>query len=68
MDVVTDTLCDVGTSRKINTQGFTGYGPKTHQEFIKVSKKKTRGLHVFVKFLKLGNLEFNEMHDIERFL
>ena len=68
MKVVTDMLCDVGTSRKINTQGFTSYGPKTHQVFKKVPRKQTRGLHIFVNFLKLGNLEFNEMHDIERFL
>ena len=52
---------------RINTQGYTGFGGKTHQIFTKTARMKTRGMHIFVIFLKLGDLQFNVLQDIDRF-
>ena len=52
---------------RINSQGYTGFGEKTHQQFNQVQKMKTKGLHIFVNFLKLGDLEFNVLQDINMF-
>ena len=52
---------------RINAQGYTGFGGKTHQIFTKTARLKTRGMHIFVIFLKLGDLQFNVLQDIDRF-
>ena len=46
----TDILCDVRNSKKISSQGFTCFGPKTHQVFSSVHRMQTKGLHIFVNF------------------
>ena len=57
----------MGTNVRITDQGFTGFGKKTYQEFNQVQKMKTKGLHIFVNFLKLGDLGFNVLQDIKMF-
>ena len=63
----TGILCGDRNSKKISSQGFTCFDPKTHQVFSRAPRMQTKGLHIFVNFLKLGGVENNELYDIGRF-
>ena len=52
---------------KISEQGYTSFGGKTNQQFTSTDRMETRGLHLFVNFLRLGELAFNIKHEIDRF-
>ena len=66
-DLHTSTARPASSNIRINPQGYTGFGERTHQEFNQVQRMKTKGLHIFVIFLKLGDLQFNVLQDINMF-
>ena len=67
MGASTDILCGVRNSKKISSQGFTCFGPKTHQVFSTAPRMQTKGLPIFVNFLKLDDVENDELYDTDRF-
>ena len=58
LNIVSDSPCHAATKGvNINDEGFTSFGEKTNQTFTQTPRMKTKGLHIFVNFLKLGDLE-----------